>query len=109
MALPDISTLTDEELMQLFQAANNLYQQRQAEQAADDETRRQQIYAAIADLDTLLGPVGAPKGTGNIRGILQYTDAEMAANAGIAFRRTFQGLERLALTMLDVAHVVSKP
>lgn len=108
MALPDISNLTTAELLELFQKVDVAYNAKAAQDAADNAVRRANIQSAITALETVLGPAGSGKNTNNIRGILAYTDTEMAANAGIAFRRAFQGLEQLAVTMLDVAHVLAR-
>lgn len=108
MALPDISNLTSDELLALFQAANAAYHAKEAEAAADAETRRAQIYAAIASLEALLGQHDGTPGTDSIRDVLQYDDATMAANAGLAFRLAFTGLEQLTATLLNIAHVVAR-
>ena len=106
MPLPDISELTLEELTELIRIASLRYEQTKADRAEDIEARKVSIEQAIVDLQTLLGPVGSGPGTETIRGILQFTDAQMVENAGLAFRRIFQGLEILTDTTLDVAMVV---
>lgn len=108
MALPDISNLTAKELLELLNAADNLYRVKEQEELDARTARRESVGEAIAHIEAILGPEGSTKNTNTIRGVLGYTDAEMAANAGIAFRRSFQGLEQIAMTLLDVAHIIAR-
>lgn len=107
MAIPDISNLTATELSLLSQQVAVLHKQTEAAEETLRETRRQQIQAAIASLDALLGPVGGPATLTSIRGVQAFTDAQMAANAGLAFRLVFQGMEILTKTTLDLAKVTA--
>lgn len=107
MALPDITNLSLDELSELIQTAALARQQAEADLVQDRETRKTSISNAIADLQALLGPVGSTPNLTSIRGVLGYTDAQMAANSGLAFRLAFQGMEKLTKTVLDLANVVA--
>lgn len=108
MPIPDISSLTTAELAEL----SRLVALRHAETLADDRTldeqRRAAIGEAIATLTTLLGPENATANLNNIRGVLQFTNEQMAANSGIAFRLIFQGMQILTETTLEVAKVLAR-
>lgn len=106
MALPDISGLTLEELRDLAQAASLAAIQAEADRDDDRDAAKVKISEAIASLEALLGPEGAAPSTTSINGVLAFTDAQMAANAGLAFRTTFIGLKALTKTVLDLARVV---
>jgi hypothetical protein len=106
MALPDISGLTLEELRDLAQAASLAAIQAEADRDDDRDAAKVKISQAIASLEALLGPEGAAPSTNSINGVLAFTDAQMAANAGLAFRTTFIGLKALTKTVLDLARVV---
>lgn len=108
MPIPDISTLTLDELRDLIGDANSRYATLEHTQQQETADLRTQIDAAIAQLDALLGPEGAPPGTDSIRAVLAYSDAEMAANAGVAFRLTFAGLAEVTRITRDIASVVSR-
>jgi hypothetical protein len=106
MALPDISNLSLTELEELIQLASLRYHSAEADHAAADLANKVKITSAIASLTALLGPEGTPANTNNINGVLAFTDAQMAANAGLAFRLAFTGLKELTKTTLDLAKVV---
>lgn len=107
MALPDITTLSLSELSELIQNAALLRQQAEADAINEAQTRKEAINNAIASLTALLGPEGSTPSTTSINGVLAYTDAQMAANAGLAFRLAFTGLKELTETTLDLAKVVA--
>lgn len=107
MAVPDISKLTLEELRQLQQLTALAANQAQADRDDVDTAKRAKIGEAITSLQTLLGPEGGSPNTNNINGVLAFTDAQMAANAGIAFRLAFTGLKELTKTVLDIAYVAA--
>lgn len=107
MALPDISTLTLDELRELIGNANAAYYAKEQESKTEAEERRAAIGAAITDLTALLGPAGAPKGLGSIRAASAYTETEMAAAPGKALDLAYIALERLGQITLDLAHVVA--
>lgn len=86
---------------------NAAYYATQQEQANDAEARRQAIAAAVTDLDNLLGPADAPKGTDNIRGARQYSGEEMVAGAAVTLPLIFTALEILTDATLDLARAVS--
>jgi len=107
MAVPDISKLTLEELRQLQQLTALATAQASADRESVDVAKRAKIGQAIASLNALLGPEGAAPETNSINGVLAFTDAQMAANAGIAFRLAFTGLKELTKTVLDIAYVAA--
>lgn len=107
MAIPDISNLTIEELLELQQLAALAAIQAQADRDETDATLRARIGDAITNLQSLLGPEGSTPNTNSINGVLAFTDAQMAANAGLAFRTTFLGLKALTKTVLDIAYVAA--
>jgi len=107
MALPDISNLTLEELRQLQQLAALAAIQSEADRDEMDVATRVKIGTAIASLQALLGPEGAAPATNSINGVLAFTDAQMAANAGLAFRLAFTGLKELTKTVLDIAYIAA--
>jgi len=106
MALPDISTLTLQELRDLAQAASLAAIQAEADRDEDRDAAKVKISEAIASLEALLGPEGAAPSTSSINGVLAFSNEQMAANAGLAFRTTFIGLKALTKTVLDLARVV---
>lgn len=107
MALPDISNLSAAELSELSQQVAVLHKQTEAAEESLRTLRREQIQESIVSLENLLGVQGGPANLTSIRGVLQFTDAQMAANSGLAFRLAFQGLEILTKTTLDIARVTA--
>ncbi|MEZ5110930.1 MAG: hypothetical protein R2732_05445 [Microbacteriaceae bacterium] len=107
MSVPDLTTLTLDELREWITALNDRYVQLTAEQSTDREQRRAQISEAITDLGGLLGPTEGPPGIGDIRAVRRYDTATMGANAGLALSLAFEGLEILTSTVLDIAHVIA--
>lgn len=106
MALPDIATLTDDELRALLSQADALLAARARDNEATEADLRVQVGQAIAALDALIGD-GDPKGLDSLVAVQQYTDAEMGANAGLALRLAFIGMEQLARTTRDIARIAS--
>lgn len=93
MALPDITTLTLEELQQLITTAAQAITARQEAERSEDEARRAAIGDAIVSLEALLGVEGsapydpATGANATINGVLAHdtTDhAVLAQNAGLA-------------------------
>ena len=113
----DLSGLTAEELLALAnQSTAAAAQKKAAEELAEleeSEGRRIRISEAVSDLTALIGPENSPPyipggETGpSIRGLLAYSAEDMAANAGIALRFLYEGLEQLALTTKDIAESLS--
>lgn len=108
MALPDISNLSVDELLELVSKANTTYLQKQQEEADEDINRKLAINQAIVDLETLLGPANSPPGETSIRAVRAYGDAIIEANPGKAAVLSMLGLEILTETILDIAKVVAK-
>ena len=107
MSVPDLSTLTLDELREWITALNDRYVQLASEQADERESKRAQIGEAITDLGGLLGPTEGPPGITDIRAVRRYDTATMGANAGLALSLAFEGLEILTATVLDIAHVIA--
>lgn len=110
MSDPTIPDSTGWTLAQFEAAIQQLQQEYYAAQRAQHDTaeaRKAAIGAAATDLETLLGPVDAPKTTGNIRGARQFTGAEMAAGAEVTLPLIFAALEILTDTTLDLARAVN--
>ena len=108
MAIPDISSLTQAELVTLIQTANSDYNALQATAAATAQTTKQEISATIAALDTLIGEGTTTAGTTNLVGVNLYTGAQMASNAQIAFPLAFEALLALARDVRKIASVVGE-
>lgn len=99
----NIDDLSLEEIRELSDRLSERYNDLQR-QAADTQTdRRARVGAAIAQLDTLLGPTEGAPGTGNIRAVRRYDGETMAQNAHVALPLAFQGLEALTATVRDIA------
>lgn len=108
MALPDVTTLTLEELRILIgQLATEINAR---EQAALDEKQnsRDQILAAKTTLEGLLGPVGAAPGTESIRAILAFGDEVIGQNVTIVVPMIIHGLEVITATMIEVTKLVDQ-
>ena len=91
------------ELAELLNQASALYSQLQ--QAAQTEKVEAQaaVQNAIANLENLLGPVGAKPSQNSIRGVLAYGKATIVANPGTAFMLILQGLEIMVQNQIDLA------
>ena len=108
MALPDISTLTGDELRELVNAANvRLFQQQQDEEATEEQLRAQ-IAATITGLDALIGPNNPTvKSAATLAQANLYTAPELAAATGVAHDAQLTWLLTIARTVRDLARVVS--
>lgn len=116
MALPDITTLTLEELQQLIVAATDVLRARQDAERSEEEQRRVAIGDAIATLEALLGPEGSPPydpATGaheTINGVLAHDTedhAVLAQNAGLALSLILRALKVDVGTGLNIARVIA--
>lgn len=107
-ALPDTTGWSLDQIRAALNQLNGAYYAAQQEQASDAETRRQSIQAAVADLETLLGPADAAKSTDNIRGAKQFSGDEMVAGAAVTLPLIFTALEILTDTTLDLARAVGE-
>lgn len=107
MAVPDITGLSEAEIVTLIQTANARYYQVQEATKTTVEQKHASAAAAISTLTALLGPVNATAGVGSIRAVRKYDGPTMATNAALALPLAFQALEILTATTLDLAHVVA--
>ena len=103
----DLTDLTIDELRDLMSALNSRYAELVAEQTTEREVRRADIGGAITALGTLLGAVDGAPGTADIRAIRRYDVQTMGENAGLALSLAFEGMEIMASTILDIAHVIA--
>lgn len=104
----DLSTLTFAEAKQLLEAVSQRYQELALEQQESADTSRENVQNAIAKMEALLGASDGPPSTDSIRGVLRYSDADMAGNAGLAFRLAFIGLEELTNAVIDAAKILAR-
>ena len=102
--MTELTTMTDADIARLVGDAQAEMQRRITEREQAKVTRDVAIYDSVAALTALIGP-DAPTvaGTGTLTEVQLYTNAQMAANAGLAHRLTFVALERLARTVRDIA------
>lgn len=100
MAIPDISGLDTQELMELLDAAGQLFSERRSNAQAN-------LAGARAALDSLIGPnkPTAPSMT-SLTEVQLYTDAQIAGNVALAVRLSFEATEQLARILRDVLTVV---
>ena len=108
MAIPDISSLTQAELVTLIQTANSDYNALQQAAQATTQTTKQQITSALAALDTLIGEGTTTANQTNLVGMNLYTGAQMSSNAAIAFPLAFQSLLAIARDLRQIASVVGE-
>lgn len=105
MPVPDISTLTGAELVELLLAANARYAAQQQAEADTEQQLRADIGQSVATLDALIGDGTTAPNLSTIVGVQLYTDAQIGANSVLAIRLLMQGLEVTARTLRDVAKV----
>ena len=109
MALPDISSLTAEEIQQLLQTANaRLY-----ELANQSETNEQALKAAAsASVDTLISLIGPPvaeaaAGTDSINAMLAETNANIIAAVPQYVKNILRLMRKIAKANVEIARLVS--
>ena len=105
MALPDITTLTADELNALAVQIATAIQQRQNDAETTKADLRASVGGVIATLDALIGPDTTTKGVNTINQIRNYTQAEMQTNAGVGLAKAFEALDILATTVRDLAKI----
>lgn len=104
----DISALSLDELKQLAAEVALAFETAKANKEESITARKQEVQEAISVLENLLGEEGASPNLDNIRGVLGFTDEQMAENSGLALRLVFQGMEILTKATLNLAYVISK-
>ena len=109
MALPDISSLTSEEIQQLQQTANaRLY-----ELANQTETNEQALkVAASASVDALIALIGPPvaeaaAGTDSINAMLAETNANITAAVTRYTKNILRLMRKIAKANVEIARLVS--
>lgn len=103
----DVTSLTFEEAEELVVLLRARLEQLRVEARDQQTVRTGRIEGAIAALDTLLGPVGAPPGVDSIRAVRGYDGQTMADNAAIALPLGFEGLEILTTVVRDIAATIA--
>ena len=100
MAIPDISELHGQELMELIEQANQQYMQERSNAQTN-------LASARAALDSLIGPDSptSPSMT-SLAGVQSYTNAQIAGNMALAARLLFKATEQVARTLRDVLMLV---
>lgn len=117
MPIPDITGLTLPELRELLGQVTYRVAQVELTQQEADAARRVTIQGVIQPLTDLLGPVGAPPGTGSIRAVRAFDAVDIAAgkprgttmaeNAALALSLLYEGLEVMAANALNLSQVVA--
>ena len=103
----DPTAYTDQQLMELVGSIQQEMAAREATQQLDRDESTEAIAASAATLSALIGPDNPTSpGLNSLTEIQKYSDAEIAANVVLAFRRVFAGMELLARTTRDLARVV---
>lgn len=105
----DLTSMTQDELRELMNQVNTLYSQRQAEEVANIQARREVVGSAIETLTNLLGPAEGEAGTGNILAIQRYDAQALGENAGEVLTFVVSALEQITRTLIDSSHIVSRP
>ena len=100
MAIPDISELHGQELMELIEQANQQYMQ----ERSNTQTN---LVSARAALGSLIGPDSptSPSMT-SLTEVQLYTDAQIVRNAALAVRLALKATEQVARTLRDVLMLV---
>ena len=100
MAIPDISELHGQELMELIEQANQQYMQERSNAQTN-------LASARAALDSLIGPDSptSPSMT-SLAEVQLYTNAQIAGNVALAARLSFKATEQVARTLRDVLMLV---
>jgi len=102
--MTELTTMADADLQRLVDDVRAEMQRRIAEREAEKSARDTAIHGSIAALTALIGPDNpTTASTNTLTEVQLYTNAQMAANAGLAHRLTFVALERLARTVRDIA------
>lgn len=100
MAIPDISGLDAQELMELLDKAGQLFSQRRNNAQAN-------LAGARTALDSLIGPdePTAPS-MKSLTEVQLYTDGQINANLALGLRLSFEATERVARILRDALTVV---
>lgn len=103
--MPDLDSLTPDELRALISQASSILEQQVRDEADTVDSIRSGLTETLTDLDELIGD-GDPKGVDSIVAVRQYTGAEMAQHAAVALPLAFHGLDILARATRDIARVI---
>lgn len=99
--------MTLAEIQDLITAANAEYHSRYYERQEEVQAIRDNISTTILAIETLLGPETTEPSLDHIRGVQNYSGADMAEHAAVSLPLAFQGLETLTETVLKLAKIVS--
>lgn len=103
----DISILTQAETEELLRLAHERLRTIRLAARDEQDDRTVRIEESISALDGLLGHVGEPPGTDNIRAVRGFDGQTMADNAAIALPLAFHGLEILTTVVRDIASTIA--
>ena len=100
MAIPDISGLNVQELMELLDKAGQLFSERRSNAQSN-------LAGARAALDSLTGPdKPAAASMKSLTEVQLYTDAQIKANLVLGLRLSFEATEQVARILRDVLMVI---
>ena len=103
----NVTEMSRDELNSLMGAIQQQLAALDVAQQLDRDESAEAIAASVATLSALIGPdKPTSPGLNSLTEIQKYSDAEIAANVALAFRRVFAGMELLARTTRDLARVV---
>ena len=100
MAIPDISGLNVQELVELIDRAGQLFSERRSNAQSN-------LAGARAALDSLIGPDDPtePSMT-SLTEVQLYTDEQVGANLVLGLRLSFEATEQVARILRDVRDVL---
>lgn len=107
MQISDLDGMSLDEIQQALIVLSERHQFLASQQRDEAVVARAQLADAITSMEVLLGPAEGNANTDSIRGVLRFSDADMAQNAGLALRLAFLGLEQLAKATIDAAKVIA--
>ncbi|AWN03351.1 hypothetical protein PBI_COUNT_28 [Microbacterium phage Count] len=102
MVVPDITSLTLEELKELISIVATQISVLESQKANDKSEARNEIVNARAQLEGLLGPVDAAPSTESIRGVLAFGDEVISQNASTAVPLIVHGMASLTEVLINL-------
>ena len=102
MVVPDITSMTLEELKELISIVATQISVLESQKANDKSEARNEIVNARAQLEGLLGPVDAVPSTNSIRGVLAYGDEVISQNASTAVPLIVHGMASLTEVLINL-------
>jgi hypothetical protein len=113
MELPDVTQLTEQQWDQLVAAIQQAREAKEIERQLEHDALSGDISSSVAALDKLIGPLDPPRptmtrvtsGGASIREMRTFNAAELGANSGLAHAMSLAALEKLAVTVRNIAAV----